>query len=119
LPSRPPARATARDRPQRRERKGQGDRKGSPQRRERKGQGDRLTFSHNFNRVPTRPVARPKKHVGLSRQLFGMYSSSSFSTSISRYFTRYTKIVANSQAVALFPPSRPVDISTPEPILAR
>src|SRR5438477_8268562 len=62
-----------------------------------RGQGDRLTFSHNFNRVPTRPVARPKKHVGLSRQLFGMYSSSSFSTSISRHLTRYTKIVANSQ----------------------
>src|SRR5436309_11949158 len=59
-----------------------------------------LTFSHNFNRVPTRPVARPKKNVGLSRQLFGMHSSSSFSTSISRHLTRYTKIVANSQAVA-------------------
>src|SRR5436305_13870964 len=82
-------------------------------------EGDRLTFSHNFNRVPTRPVARPKKNVGLSRQLFGMHSSSSFSTSISRHLTRYTKIVANSQAVALFPPSRPVDVSTPEPILAR
>src|SRR5437588_7202074 len=67
-----------------------------------RGHAATLTFSHNFNRVPTRPVARPKKNVGLSRQLFGMHSSSSFSTSISRHLTRYTKIVAKSQPLDQF-----------------
>ena len=35
----------------------------------------------------------------MSRQLFGMCSSSSFSTRLSRHFTSYTKIVIKSQAL--------------------
>ena len=59
--------------------------------------GAELTVYHKFSRVIAKPVARPKKDFDLSRLLFGMCSSSSFSTSLSRHFTSYTKVVIKSQ----------------------